>query len=153
MNLVIRKAEIEDLDSLVEIENECSGMPWTREQFKEELCFPLAYTYVSEADGNVVGFFSMHVVSDDAHLNEFGVKSEYRRNGIGHKLAEQMIDICKDNDCSVLSLEVRETAFPAIALYEKVGFARAGKRKGFYQNPKEDAYIYILSFKDDYPKC
>ena len=152
MNLVIRKAEKEDLDFLAEIENECSGMPWTREQFEEELNFPLAYTYIAEADGNAAGFFSMHVVSDDAHLNEFGVKSEYRRNGIGRKLAEQMLNICKEKDCSVFSLEVRESAFPAIALYEKVGFVRAGKRKGFYQNPKEDAYIYILSFKDN-PEC
>ena len=153
MNLVVRKAEIEDLDSLVEIEQECSGMPWSREQFEEELLFPLGHTYIAEIDGYPAGFFSMHIVSDDAHLNEFGVKDEYRRKGIGYMLANQMLALCKEYGCSVFSLEVRESAVPAIALYEKIGCVRTGIRKDFYQNPKENAYIYILKFKDDYLEC
>lgn len=153
MNLVIRKAEIKDLDSLVSIEYECSGMPWNREQFMEELHFPLGHTYVADLDGPVVGFFSMHIVADDAHLNEFGVKREYRRQGIGFLLAQQMLAICREYRCTVFSLEVRESSVPAISLYEKIGCKRAGIRKDFYLNPKENAIIYILEFKDDYPEC
>ncbi|MBR3356203.1 MAG: ribosomal protein S18-alanine N-acetyltransferase [Oscillospiraceae bacterium] len=153
MSLIIRKAETKDLDSLVYIEHECSGMPWSREQFIDELLFPLSHTYVAEVDGTVAGFFSMHVVSDDAHLNEFGVLKEYRRQGIGMSLAKQMLAICKENNCAVFSLEVRESSFPAISLYEKVGCKKAGIRKDFYLNPRENAIIYIMNFEDDYPEC
>ncbi len=153
MNLVIRKADTNDLDSLVCIESECSGMPWTREQFMDELLFPLAHTYVAEIDGTVVGFFSMHIVSDDAHLNEFGVTEKYRRRGIGYQLTKKMLEICKEYKCAVFSLEVRESSFPAISLYEKIGCKRAGIRKDFYSNPKENAVIYIMKIEDDYPEC
>ena len=148
MNLLIRKADTGDLDFLEDIEKECSGMPWSREQFEEELNYPLAHTYVALADGEPAGFFSMHVVADDAHLNEFGVRSGYRRRGIGTALAEKMLGICRNNECSVFSLEVRESALPAISLYEKIGCRRAGTRKNFYLNPKEDALVYIIEFEE-----
>lgn len=153
MNLVIRKADTGDLDFLEETEKECSGMPWNREQFEEELAFPLAHTYIAEAEGEPAGFFSMHVVADDAHLNEFAVRSGYRRLGIGMQLAEKMLEICRDNRCSVFSLEVRESAAPAVSLYEKIGFVKTGRRKGFYLNPKEDALIYIMNLEEDDPEC
>ena len=38
-------------------------------------------------------------------------------------------------------LEVRVSNQAAIRLYEKNGFQKQGIRKGFYQGPKEDAYI------------
>ena len=147
MNLLIRKAEIEDLDFLEEIERDCSGMPWTRQQFEEELQFPLAHTYIAVSDGEPAGFFSMHVVADDAHLNEFAVKSQFRRQGIGMELAKKMMAICKEYGCAVFSLEVRESALPAIALYEKMGCKKTGVRKDFYLNPKENALIYIFEFE------
>ena len=40
-------------------------------------------------------------------------------------------------------LEVRISNEPAIRLYEKHGYVRCGVRKGFYELPKEDAYIMI----------
>ena len=149
MSIVIRKAEDADLNALVEIEEECSGMPWTRAQMEEEISYPLGHTYVAEESGAILGFFSMHIVSDDSHLNEFGVRKEYRRRGVGWELARKMISLCGEHDCSVFSLEVRESAGPARTLYEKMGCSKAGIRRGFYQNPKEDAVVYIMKLKED----
>ena len=149
MRPVIRKAETKDVESIALIESECSGMPWTAEQIEEEISYSLAHNYVAEIEGKIVGFFSMHIVSDDAHLNEFGVTEMYRRQGIGSMLAEKMIELCKENSCSVFSLEVREHSKPARNLYEKMGCVLTGVRKSFYSNPKEDACIYIMSFEGE----
>ena len=40
-----------------------------------------------------------------------------------------------------LLLEVRVSNAPAIALYEKMGFAQVGRRPRYYHNPREDAWI------------
>ena len=48
---------------------------------------------------------------------------------------------------SVLMLEVRASNAPAIALYEKHGFAAVGRRKNYYDAPKEDAILMTLEFK------
>ena len=40
-----------------------------------------------------------------------------------------------------LTLEVRASNVPAIALYEKLGFSQAGRRPNYYRNPREDALI------------
>ena len=40
-----------------------------------------------------------------------------------------------------LTLEVRASNNPAIALYEKLGFVQIGRRKNYYRNPREDALI------------
>jgi len=38
-------------------------------------------------------------------------------------------------------LEVRASNDPARLLYEKLGFQQAGRRPGYYRNPREDALI------------
>ena len=40
-------------------------------------------------------------------------------------------------------LDVAENNLPAIKLYEKMGFSLVHRRKGYYQNGKIDALIYI----------
>ena len=47
----------------------------------------------------------------------------------------------KKEGIEAFTLEVRATNMPAIKLYEKLGFTKAGIRKNFYENPKEDAII------------
>ena len=45
-----------------------------------------------------------------------------------------------------LTLEVRDSNVPAIALYEKLGFLQVGCRKNYYHNPREDALILRKDF-------
>jgi ribosomal-protein-alanine N-acetyltransferase len=51
----------------------------------------------------------------------------------------------KQNDCVFITLEVRPSNSGAIALYQKFGFAEAGRRKRFYRDPDEDGLILTLN--------
>jgi len=41
---------------------------------------------------------------------------------------------------------VRESNAPAIALYEKLGFTTVGRRKNYYEKPREDAILMTIFF-------
>jgi len=51
------------------------------------------------------------------------------------------VEQLKKQGSQCLTLEVRASNMPAIALYEKLGFTQIGRRKNYYRNPKEDALI------------
>ena len=55
----------------------------------------------------------------------------------------------KMRGCEFLSLEVRVGNDAAVRLYERLGFRNQGKRKNFYRDPTEDAYIYTIFLKEE----
>ena len=55
--------------------------------------------------------------------------------------ADKAVAQLKEKGNHSLTLEVRISNQPAIALYEKLGFVQVGKRPNYYRNPKEDALI------------
>ena len=46
-----------------------------------------------------------------------------------------------------LSLEVRASNYDAIALYGSRGFRSVGRRKNYYEHPREDAIIMTKEFE------
>jgi hypothetical protein len=44
-----------------------------------------------------------------------------------------------------VTLEVRETNAPAIALYQKHDFVPVGRRKNYYTSPTEDAILMTVT--------
>ena len=68
------------------------------------------------------------------------VDDRLRRQGIATALLERLFDDA-DQPGEQYTLKVRPSNEPAIALYESFGFKRAGLRKGYYHDNKEDALI------------
>ena len=92
----------------------------------------------------------------DAHLNGAVVKAmalgavftepEYRRRGIAAKLLQVFCDFAAAHHLAFLTLEVRPSNAAAIALYESFGFTERGRRRNYYDLPKEDALILTRDF-------
>ncbi len=146
MIMRVRRAVKEDLPLLARIEKEFSDNTWTEAQLREELESSHAFLFCCELNGRVIGFCDVHVVADDAHINELCIEPTSRRQGAAHAMMRHAIGLCDALGCSVLSLEVRSKNEPAIALYEKCGFEQVGIRKRFYQNPADDALNMNLYF-------
>ena len=71
-------------------------------------------------------------------------------NARRHGVADELLDVfCRFGAANLafLTLEVRASNEPAIALYRKHGFEEAGRRKDYYTKPKEDAVIMTRDFK------
>ena len=71
-----------------------------------------------------------------------------RRNGIAQKLLQVFLDFAQAHKLAFLTLEVRASNYGAIALYGSRGFRSVGRRKNYYEHPKEDAIIMTKEFTD-----
>ena len=78
-----------------------------------------------------------------ATIHRIAVLSTIRRHGIAGKLLEKLCSYGKERGLERYILEVRAGNEPAIHLYERSGFTRVGIRKGFYEQPVEDAVIMV----------
>ena len=133
------------LDSLAALEAVCFSEPWTREGLAAELACDTAVFLTAELDGKAVGYAGMHCVCGECYMDNLAVAPELRRGGIGRALMEALIREARGKGASFLTLEVRGSNVPALALYRSLGFFEAGRRKNFYRNPPEDALILTLS--------
>lgn len=144
---MIRITEMEErhLDALAEVERACFAHPWSREGLAAELSSPTALFLTAEEEtGAVAGYVGSHLVCGECYIDNVAVLPEQRRRGTASALLEELIRRVKAQGGAFLTLEVRESNALALALYGKLGFAPAGRRKDFYTGPREDALLLTL---------
>jgi len=152
-NFIYMRALFEQIPQIHEIERRCFSDPWSEESFKNELKDDLAryftavkLTSAGKKSDNVAGFCGYWSIVGEAHITNVAVHPDYRERGVGAGLVYAMLcDIVVLGHKSA-TLEVRVDNYPAIRLYERFGFTRAGIRKKYYDNGKKDALIMWLYF-------
>ncbi len=134
------------IKEIAQIERECFSMPWSERVLEEELYNPQASFIVAQrADGAVLGYAGLHVAVDEGYIDNVAVREDYRRQWIADDLLDVFVRFGRVN-LAFLTLEVRPSNEAAIGLYFKHGFAQVGRRKNYYENPREDAIIMTLEF-------
>ena len=129
-------AQVAELDKI------CFGSAaWSEKSVASELTNALAFWLVAVDGSRVAGYVGSQTVCDETDMMNVAVHPDFRRQGIGEKLVEQLVTELKSIGSHALMLEVRVSNAPAIGLYEKMGFLQVGLRKNYYRNPKEDAMI------------
>ncbi len=134
----------EHLNAVLEIENQCFAVPWSKKSMEGELervSKGMAYYYVALADGKVAGYGGMWHVVNEGHITNIAVDENYRRRGIADAIVAKIIETAQKKDMLGVTLEVRPSNTAAIALYKKHGFGIEGLRKEYYDDNREDAYI------------
>ena len=150
MQVRIVPMNADHLDELVELERICFSTPWSRNMLAEELdnaCS--AFLVAVDANDKVVGYAGLQVVLDEGYIANVAVFPEYRRQGIAGQLLQVFMNFAEANRLAFLTLEVRASNQAAIALYANRGFEEVGRRKNYYEHPKEDAIIMTKEFALD----
>lgn len=126
---------------IAELEKRCFSDPWSINSINYELTNPLSLWLVA-LDGDVVaGYVGSQTVLGESDMMNLAVAPTYRRRGLGEQLVNTLISRLRESGNHCLTLEVRVSNAPAIALYTNMGFVQVGKRPNYYRNPKEDALI------------
>ena len=126
---------------IAQLEKLCFNDPWSENSIASELSSRLSYWLVAVENEEVVGYIGSQSVLGESDMMNVAVHPACRRRGIAEALVEALSHDLKERGNVCLTLEVRASNAPAIALYEKLGFTQVGLRKNYYRNPKEDALI------------
>ena len=136
------------LEEIERLERICFSRPWSRRMLAEELENQCAAFLVAEdgQTGAVMGYAGLLVVADEGYITNVAVFPECRRQGVAAKILEIYLNFAQANQLAFLTLEVRPSNEAAIALYQRHGFEEVGRRKNYYDLPKEDALILTRYF-------
>ncbi len=140
----ILRFEPGDMDELMEIENRSFSLPWSRSSYEELWPLDSIEIWIAKAGSEMLGYYLIQSVGDEAELHTFAVKPEHRRRGIGRMLLDHMMGKAREKGARNIYLQVRPSNAPARALYDKLGFKPVGLRKRYYRDNDEDALVMRL---------
>ena len=126
---------------------ECFSVPWSVEGLKEMFHTEGYCSFLAKEEEEVIGYVGMKMVLDEADITNVAVLPSHRKKGIAGKLLQVFLDFAQGNQLAFLTLEVRASNYDAIALYGSRGFRSVGRRKNYYEHPKEDAIIMTKEFE------
>ena len=131
----------EHVAQVAELEKLCFSSPWSENSIRSELTNPLSLWIVAVEGDKVAGYIGSQSVMGEADMMNVAVAPAYRRQGVAKRLVVRLVEELATQAVSSITLEVRASNVPAIALYEKLSFAQVGRRPNYYTKPKEDALI------------
>ena len=129
------------ISQMARIERLCFTDPWSEAVLQSELDAPLAQYFIYEEDGQVLGYIGTRMIFDTCEIANVAVDPAHRRKGIAQTLYRALEEECRQKGILQLDLEVRESNLGAQAFYRVCGFDVAGKRRNYYESPREDAIL------------
>lgn len=123
------------------LEARCFSEPWSEQSVRSELTNGLSLWLVALDGETVAAYAGSQSVMGEADMMNVAVDPAYRRRGIARALLTALEEALRAAGVSSLTLEVRASNGPAIALYTALGYVQAGRRPNYYFKPKEDALI------------
>ena len=148
----IRDAVPDDVPGIAALERECFSLPWSEQIISLQLGGPGKVMLAAEENGCLAGYMGLQYVLDEGYISNVCTAPEHRRRGVASALIDEMISRAAALELAFLSLEVRASNSPAIALYRGKGFVDVGVRPGYYEKPAEDAIIMNLYIRKE-PQC
>lgn len=138
----LRRLAYGDLPAVLAIERRSFPAPWSLAMFVLEVSKPSGVCLAAVAGDEIIGYLVCSRYADVFHLMNVAVDPERRRLGVAERMIERMLAEAGRDER--YTLEVRVSNHAAMAMYEKLGFRRAGRRRRYYSDNGEDAMIMWL---------
>src|ERR1044071_8246105 len=146
MKLTIRKMTLEDVPSVIDLDQKSFRLPWPERSFRFELSAnPASRCWVAELDGKIVGTIVVWLIIDEAHVATIATHPDFRRRGIGTRLLAYALRHLIEEGARSSFLEVRESNTGAQEMYRKFGYEATGRRPHYYRDNNEDAILMNLA--------
>jgi ribosomal-protein-alanine N-acetyltransferase len=134
-----------DIEAVLQIEAASFPDPLTRESLLYDLGEnPAARHLAALWEGEVCGWLGVYFVLDEGQILRVATSPPFRRRRVAKALVSQMLRRGKEAGLAFFTLEVRSQNEAAIRLYSSLCFTQNGRRRGYYQNPADDALLMEL---------
>ena len=150
-----------DIPTVVLLEKQIFPTPWSAEAFRQELTYHPSATYLvlrytdqaallerfprrpwsGPEDPGLLGYGGLWQVVEQSHISTLAVRRSWRGRGLGELIFASLIEHAIAAQSMELTLEVRVSNLTAQNLYTKYGLQVAGRRRRYYPDNHEDAWI------------
>ncbi|MFA9216035.1 MAG: ribosomal protein S18-alanine N-acetyltransferase [Sphingomonadaceae bacterium] len=133
-----------DLDDVVALEQTVYPHPWSIANFNDSLASGYQAWVLRDPQGELLGYFLLMAIVDEAHLLNVAVSAERQGQGLGRLLLNQAVACARGLGMESVLLEVRPSNTRALDIYQRYGFDTIGRRKGYYpaaNQQREDAIV------------
>lgn len=140
------------MESLFALDQACfrPGIAYSRAELRYFLFHPRSISLVAEEESDLAGFAIAEMSSVSGkrfgHIVTIDVVPARRKQGVGRKLMNALIDACRAEGALSMRLEVAVDNDGALEFYRLLGFTERGRIRGFYMG-KLDA----LRMEKDWP--
>ena len=158
---VVEVMTVADLDQVVAIERVEFSAPWSMRAFHYEITqnkqstmlvvrpAPPRASWLAMSlrrlnlthPGEVLGYAGLWLLVDEVHISTIAVHAPWQSRGLGELLLLSLLDRGAELDARRATLEVRISNRSAQGLYRKYGFEIVSRRRRYYSDNNEDAYI------------
>lgn len=140
MNLTLRAPTSADIPDLVELDRACFQGWWSAASYAQELGRPSSVILGLWAD-HLLALGCLWLILEEAHVILLAVHPQQRRQRLGQLLLGVLLHHATTRGATRATLEVRASNAAALALYTQFEFQTAGRRRDYYQNPREDGLV------------
>lgn len=139
--LCIVPMQLNDLDSIMEIEEASFTDAWTRSGFEESLTQTYAKMFTAKIGETVVGYCCLYHILDEGEIINVAIHPNWRGRGLGGRMLGFLLEEGRKDGVNRFILDVRESNVAAQKLYESAGFKKIALQKRFYDTPVEDGWL------------
>ena len=129
----IKPIKEKDIDLCYELDSNTISL-WSKKQWANEFKKEGIKVFGLLFSNLVIGICVLHVVLDEALINFFVVKQNYRKKGFGSYLMNYSIKLCEKLNISKLFLEVSHKNAIAEKFYNRFDFSTVGIRRNYYKD-------------------
>lgn len=144
MTGAVRVAEVgrEAAAHLAVVEAASFDVPWSAAAIEALLGDGLTRAWVArDAADALLGAAMLRVVAGEGEFLRIAVRPTARRQGVADAMMRAILSVLADACPHGVHLEVRASNVAARHLYARQGFVDHGRRRDYYQAPREDAVL------------
>jgi [ribosomal protein S18]-alanine N-acetyltransferase len=145
---VIEPASPRDVPRLAQLHGASFHRGWGEGEFEVMLAERNTLVHRLRAGRKVIGFAVSRMAADEAEILSIAVAASHRGRGLSRNLLLTHLGHLAGRGVRTVFLEVEENNAPARRLYDRAGFAVAGRRERYYRQPGGEQLNAVLMRRD-----
>jgi len=145
---VVEPAILRDAARLAQLHGASFHRGWGEAEFEAMLTERNTLVHRLRQGRKIIGFAVSRMAADEAEILSIAVAADQRGRGLSRDLLMTHLGHLAGRGVRTIFLEVEENNQPARRLYERAGFAVAGRRERYYREANGEQLNAVLMRRD-----